>query len=107
MYDVIIIGAGAVGCATARQLSKYQLKIAVLEKGADVCDGTSKANSGIVHGGYDSKAGTLKSELAVKGNALFKELDHELNFGFDKCGSYVLLLMKRTTESSKNSTKTA
>ena len=55
MYDVIIIGAGVSGCAIARELSRLQLKTIVLEKGLDVCEGTSKANSGIVNAGYDAK----------------------------------------------------
>ncbi|NTW71937.1 MAG: NAD(P)/FAD-dependent oxidoreductase [Eubacteriaceae bacterium] len=90
MYDVSIIGAGAVGCAIARELSKYDLKVNVIEKYNDVSNGTSKANSGIVHGGYDGKPGTLKARLCVQGNHMFKELDHELRFGFNKCGSFVL-----------------
>lgn len=90
MYDVLIIGAGVVGCAIARELSRYQLNTVVLEKDADVSNGTSKANSGIVHGGYDSQPGTLKARLCVEGNSMFKELDKDLKFGFHKCGSYVL-----------------
>ncbi|HAE61889.1 MAG TPA: FAD/NAD(P)-binding oxidoreductase [Eubacteriaceae bacterium] len=90
MYDVSIIGAGVVGCAIARELSKYDLKVAVLEKDSDVSNGTSKANSGIVHGGYDAAPGTLKAKLCVKGNQMFKQLDSELKFGYNKCGSYVL-----------------
>ena len=60
MEDIIIIGAGVTGCAIARELSRDQRKILVLEKGSDVCVGTSKANSGIVHAGHDAKPGTLK-----------------------------------------------
>ena len=59
-FDVLIIGAGAIGCSIARELSKYQLKIAVVEQFEDVSQGASKANSGIVHGGYDESHGTLK-----------------------------------------------
>jgi len=55
MYDVVIIGAGVNGSAIARELSKYQLKTAVLERCTDICEGTSKANSGIAHAGYDAK----------------------------------------------------
>ena len=58
-YDVVIIGAGVVGCAVARYLSRYDAKILVLEKEEDVCSGTSKANSGIVHAGYDAVPGTM------------------------------------------------
>ncbi|MBF7096351.1 NAD(P)/FAD-dependent oxidoreductase [Alkalibacter mobilis] len=90
MYDVSIIGAGVVGCAIARELAKYDIKVCVVEKDGDVSNGTSKANSGIVHGGYDSAPNTLKAKLCVKGNEMFKQLDNELKFGFKKCGSYVL-----------------
>ncbi len=90
MYDCLIIGAGVVGAATARELSKYDLKIAVLEKGTEVCQGTSKANSAIVHGGYDATHGTLKAKLNVRGEKLFETLSKELNIPFDKCGSLVL-----------------
>ena len=57
MKDVIIIGAGVSGCAIARELSRYQLNICVLERESDICEGTSKANSGIVHGGFDANLG--------------------------------------------------
>ncbi|MFZ7121225.1 MAG: NAD(P)/FAD-dependent oxidoreductase [Eubacteriaceae bacterium] len=90
MYDVAILGAGAVGCAIARELSKYKLKVIVIEKDSDVSNGTSKANSGIIHGGYDAKYGTLKGKLSIKGNLMFKKLDEQLHFGFNKCGSFVL-----------------
>ena len=56
MLDVVIIGAGVSGCAIARELSRERLQIAVLEKSTDVCEGTSKANSGIAHAGFDAKA---------------------------------------------------
>ena len=66
MYDVIIIGAGVSGAAPARELSRYRLKICVLEREEDVCCGTSKANSGIAHSGYDAEPGSLMAELNVK-----------------------------------------
>ncbi len=90
VYDVTIIGGGVIGCAIARQLSRYNLDILVLEKENDVACGSTKANSGIVHGGYDAKFGTLKGELSASGNKLFDELDKQLNFGLDRCGSFVL-----------------
>lgn len=90
MYDVIIIGAGVSGCAIARELSRYQLKIAVLEKASDVCEGTSKANSGIVHAGYDAKPGTLKARLNVAGSRKMEALSRELDFPYKKNGSIVL-----------------
>lgn len=90
MYDVIIIGAGVIGANIARELSKYKLNVCMLEKEEDVSCGASKANSGIVHGGYSDKPGTLKAELCVKGNKMFKQLEKELNFGYRETGSLVL-----------------
>jgi glycerol-3-phosphate dehydrogenase len=89
--DILIIGAGVVGCALARQLSRYDLKIQILEAADDVGTGATKANSGIVHGGYTAKAGTLKGELCIRGNRMFEALDKELNFGFKRLGSLVLV----------------
>ena len=65
-----------------------------MEKDSDLSQGASKANSGIVHGGYDAKHGTLKSKLSRKGNQMFKQLNEELNFGFNMCGSLVLAFTK-------------
>ncbi|MCR1971778.1 NAD(P)/FAD-dependent oxidoreductase [Clostridium cochlearium] len=90
MYDVIIIGAGVVGTNIARELSKYKLNICLLEKQDDVSCGCSKANSGIVHGGYDDKPGTQKAKFCVAGNRMYEQLEKELNFGYRKTGSLVL-----------------
>ena len=90
MFDVIVIGGGVTGCATLRELSKYNLKLALLEKEEDVCSGTSKANSAIVHAGHDAKSGTLKARLNVRGNKLIRELSSELNFAYQNNGSLVL-----------------
>ena len=90
MYDVIIIGAGVCGSAIARELSRYQAKICVLEKDEDVCCGTSKANSAIVHAGYDAVTGSLKAKLNVRGNEKMGELAKELDFPFERNGSLVL-----------------
>ena len=90
MYDVIIIGAGVVGAAIARELSRYNLKICILEKEDDVSTKASKANSGIVHGGYAAKYGTLKGKLCVKGNKMYRKLNEELNFGYRKTGALVI-----------------
>lgn len=90
MKDVIIIGGGVIGCAVARELSKYNVDTLVLERGNDVSVGTSKANSGIVHGGYDAKPGTLKALFNVRGNAMFDELSQQLDFPFRRNGSMVL-----------------
>lgn len=89
-YDVIIIGAGVSGCAAARELAGRKRKIAVLEGASDVCEGTSKANSGIVHAGYDAKPGTLKAKLNVLGNARMEQLSKDLEFPFKRNGSLVL-----------------
>ena len=90
MYDVSIIGAGVVGSAIARELAKYELEVALLEKESDVSTGASKANTGIVHGGYVAKAGTLKGELCIQGNSMYQKLEEELNFGYQKTGGLVL-----------------
>ena len=90
MKDVIVIGGGVIGCSIARELARYQADITVLEKGNDVSVGTTKANSGIVHGGYDAKPGTKKAHYNVLGNAMFDALSKELEFPFRRNGSLVL-----------------
>ena len=94
MKDVIIIGAGVSGCAVARELSRYELDICVLEKESDVCEGTSKANSGIVHGGFDAKTGTLKAKLNVLGNQMMDEMAEKLDFPFRRNGAMVVCQSK-------------
>lgn len=90
MYDVIIIGAGVSGAAVARELSRYKVKACVLEKEEDVCCGTSKANSAIIHAGYDAEPGTLKAWLNVRGNEMKEKLSEELDFPFKRTGSLVI-----------------
>lgn len=90
MYDILVIGAGIIGSSIARELSKYELKICVLEKNSDICEGTTKANSAIVHAGFDAKPGTLKAKLNVKGNSMFDKLSEELDFPFSRIGALVL-----------------
>ena len=102
MFDVIVIGGGVTGCSILRELSKYDLKVALLEKEEDVCSGTSKANSAIVHAGHDAKSGSLKAKLNVRGNELIKELAKDLNFAYKNNGSLVLCLMKKIIQSWKN-----
>ena len=92
MYDVIIIGSGVSGSAAARELSRYKADICVLEKEEDVCCGTSKANSGIVHAGYDAEVGSLMAKLNVRGNAMMEELSKDLDFPFKRTGSMVICL---------------
>ncbi|WP_315119445.1 NAD(P)/FAD-dependent oxidoreductase [uncultured Clostridium sp.] len=90
MYDVVIVGAGIIGCSIARELSKYKLKTCVLEKCNDICMGTTKANSAIIHAGEDPIPGTLKAKLNVKGNFMYTKLSEELDFDFKRNGSLVL-----------------
>jgi len=90
MYDVVIIGAGVIGCSVARELSRYEMKLAVIDKSSDIGEGTSKANSGIVHAGYDAKVGSLKAKLNVEGNRLMEQLASELDIPFRRNGSLVL-----------------
>lgn len=90
MYDAVIIGAGVVGSAIARELSKYQIKACVLEREEDVCCGTSKANSAIIHAGFDATPGTLKAKLNVRGNAMMDALSKELDIPFQRNGSLVV-----------------
>ena len=87
MYDIIIVGAGVIGCAVARELSKYNAGILVIEKNEDVCAGTSKANSAIVHSGYDAKNGTLKARFNVEGNRMMEAVCRELDVPFKRIGS--------------------
>ena len=77
-YDVAIIGAGVVGAMAARELSRYDLKVCLLEKENDVATGASRANSGIVHGGYDPEPGTLKAKLNVEGSEMMPEVARQL-----------------------------
>ncbi len=90
MKDIIVIGAGVVGCAIARELSKYKLDVLVIDKNEDVSEGISKANSGIIHGGYNEKKGTLKAKLNLQGNKMMDELANELQFPFKRNGALVL-----------------
>ena len=89
-YDVIVIGAGVVGCLTARELSRYSLRALVVEAGGDVAEGASKANSAIVHAGFDAKPGTNKAKFNVLGNRMFENTCKELKVPFRRNGSLVL-----------------
>ena len=90
MFDVAIIGGGIVGCSIARELSKYDLNVVVIEKSFDVSNGSTKANSGIVHAGYDAVEGTLKAKLNVLGNKMYEDLCRELEVPFSRTGSLVV-----------------
>ena len=89
VYDVIIAGAGVIGGMLARELSKYQLRICILEKENDVACGASRANSGIIHGGYDPEPGTLKAKLNTVGVGKLYQAAEELNVPYIKNGSMV------------------
>ena len=86
MYDVVIIGSGVSGAAAAREISRYQASVCVLEKEEDVCCGTSKANSAIIHAGYDAENGSLMAKLNVEGNQMMEKLAEDLDFEFIRNG---------------------
>ena len=90
MYDAIVIGGGVIGCCIARELSRYKGKFCLIEKGEDVCTGTSKANSAIVHAGFDALPGTKKALFNVRGCNRMEALSRELQFPYRKNGSLVL-----------------
>jgi glycerol-3-phosphate dehydrogenase len=92
LYDVLIVGGGIVGCAIARELTRYNLHVALCEKEAEVGFGTSKANSGIIHGGHHADPRTLKGRLEWQGNRLWDALCTELDFGFCRVGELTVAL---------------
>ena len=98
MYDIAIIGAGVVGCAIARELSKYRVKACVIEREEDVCCGTSKANSAIIHAGFDATPGKLKAKLNVQGNAMMDQLSKDLDIPFQRNGSLVVCTKDQNRE---------
>ena len=89
-YDIVIVGAGITGCAIARQLARYDASIAVIEAANDIACGTTKANGGLVHAGYDPAPGTCKASVNARGCALYGQWSRELGFGFNRTGSMVL-----------------
>lgn len=89
--DVVIAGGGVTGCAVARELSRYKLRIVLLEKDEDVASGASKANNGDIHSGYLEKPGSLKARLNVRGNAMYSKWAEELNFHFRRPGNLLIL----------------
>ncbi len=90
IYDVAVIGAGVTGSMTARELSRYNIKVALIDRCNDVAMGTTKANSAIVHAGFDAVPGTLKAELNVRGTALMPKVCKTLHVPFKPIGSYVI-----------------
>jgi glycerol-3-phosphate dehydrogenase len=96
--DVVVIGGGITGAAIARELSKYKLDVVLLEKLPDIGAGTTKANSGILHAGFDAKVGSLKALLNVRGNQLYHELEEELGLDIKWTGSLVVAVNEQELE---------
>lgn len=92
VYDVLIVGGGIVGCAIAHELSAYRLTVGVVEAAADVAFGTTKANSGIIHGGHHSKTGTLRGEMEWEGNQRWGPLVEALHITFRRTGEVIVAL---------------
>lgn len=92
IYDAVVIGAGVTGCAVARELSRHEGRFLVAERAPDVCEGTSKANSAIIHAGFDAEPGTLKAEMNVRGNLMMDRLSKELDIPFKRIGALVVCL---------------
>ena len=113
IYDVVIIGAGVTGSAVARELSRYSdLNVCVIEKGEDVCSGTSKANSvcsgtskansAIIHAGFDAAEGSLMAKLNVEGNEMMDDLARDLDIPFKRNGSLVVCIHKEELDGLKD-----
>ena len=90
MTDVVVIGAGVIGGAVARELSRYNLSVTIVEKCADVAMGATRANSAIVHAGFDAKAGSLKAKMNVRGSEMMEDYANELGVKYKKNGSLVV-----------------
>ena len=91
MYtDILIIGAGVIGCAVARELSAYEASITVLDRACDVSEGASKANTGLVHAGFDAEPGSMKAKTNVRGAAMFQDLCEELGVPYVQNGALVV-----------------
>ena len=97
MTDVVIIGCGVIGAAAAMELSRYKLDIVIVERENDVAVGTTKANSAILHAGYDPKPGTLMARLNVRGSQLAREYCAALDVPYRQCGSMVLAFSEKET----------
>lgn len=88
-FDIVIVGAGIIGATLARELSAYALRVAVIDKASDIPSGASRANSAMIHAGYDDQPGTIKADFCPIGNRLYHELAGPLDFTLKECGSYV------------------
>ena len=95
--DILIIGAGITGCSVARSLSRYSgAEILVLDRAADVAEGATKANSGIVHAGYDAVTGSVKADFNVRGAAMYPALCAELGVPYSACGRSLSVFRRKT-----------
>ena len=101
MYDIAIIGGGIIGTSVIRELSKYNLKTVLIEKSSDISNGTTKANSAIIHGGYDAKEGSLMAKFNALGNPMFEKLCKDLDVHYKKIGSLVVAFSEDEKESLK------
>ncbi len=101
MFDVIVIGCGVTGAACAMELSKYKLKVGILEKENDVATGATKANSAIIHAGYDPKEGSLMARLNVRGAGLAEEISEKLNVPYENCGALVVAFSEKDIDHLK------
>ncbi|NLG36621.1 MAG: NAD(P)/FAD-dependent oxidoreductase, partial [Clostridiales bacterium] len=97
-FDVLIVGAGVSGCAIARELARYKVSVAILERGVSVASGATRANSAIVHAGYDCVPGTLMARLNILGNRMMGPLCEALSVPFRKTGSLVLAFDRKQEE---------
>src|SRR4030042_116555 len=91
-YDICIIGGGVVGCAIAREASKYQFKVALFEREGDVAEGISKSNSGVVHAGFNVKTGSLKARFNIEGLSYFPAICDELDVPYSLCKKLVVAM---------------
>ena len=91
-FDVAVVGGGVVGCAIARELTKYRLRVVVLERESDIARGTSGKNSGVVHTGFNVPTGTVKARLNVAGARMFEDICSELGVPFKRVGKLVVAL---------------
>ena len=105
-YDVIVIGGGLLGCFVARNLARYKLKIALLEKREDLCTGISRANTAIIYSGCDTKPGTLKTSMCVRSAQEFSLLCDELGVRYSRCGSIMVSFGERGADVLRNKLET-
>ena len=101
MYDIAVIGGGVIGGAILKELSRYKIKAVLLERESDVCMGASKANSGIVHAGFDAIAGSNKAKFNVAGNKMMKKYARNLGVKYKNNGSLVVAFNEQERETLK------